>query len=44
MSCKNGESSAKPKSGRFRCKDCGAVVKKKKQVCEPKKIKSKKKG
>ena len=43
MSCKKGESSAKPRSGRFRCKDCGAVVKKKQQVCEPKKIKSKKK-
>ncbi len=27
------------KPGRYRCKDCGAVVKKKKEVCEPKKTK-----
>jgi hypothetical protein len=41
MSCKKGESTAKPKPGRYRCKDCGAVVKKqeKKDLCEPKKIK-----
>jgi len=41
MSCKKGESKAKPKPGRYRCKDCGAVVKKKKKedLCEPKKIK-----
>jgi hypothetical protein len=41
MSCKKGESSAKSKPGRYRCKDCGAVVKKKAEVCEPKKIKTK---
>ena len=41
MGCKKGKSKAKPKPGRFRCEDCDAVVKKKKQVCEPKKIKSK---
>ena len=41
MSCKKGESSAKPKKGRYRCTDCGAVVKKKDEVCEPKKIKAK---
>jgi len=41
MSCKKGESSTKSKPGRFRCKDCGAVVKKKRQVCDPKKIKVK---
>jgi hypothetical protein len=39
MKCKEGESAAKPKPGRYRCKDCAAVVKKKKEVCEPKKIK-----
>jgi len=41
MTCRKGESSAKPKPGRFVCKDCGAVVKKKQQVCDPKKIKAK---
>jgi transcription initiation factor TFIIIB Brf1 subunit/transcription initiation factor TFIIB len=41
MSCKKGESSSKPKKGRYRCKDCGAVVKKKAEVCEPKKIATK---
>ena len=39
MNCKKGESTAKPKEGRFRCADCDAVVKKKKKVCNPKKIK-----
>ncbi|MGD8439274.1 MAG: hypothetical protein PVG53_01970 [Holophagae bacterium] len=43
MSCLKGESKAKPKPGRFECDDCGAVVKKKADVCEPKKIKKKKK-
>ena len=43
MSCKKGESKAKPKPGRYHCKECGAVVKKKKKkdLCEPKKIKDK---
>jgi hypothetical protein len=43
MSCQKGESKVKPKPGRYRCKDCGAVVKKKKKkaLCEPKKIKNK---
>ncbi len=41
MSCKKGESTSKPKKGRYRCKDCGAVVKKKKEACDPKKIKAK---
>jgi hypothetical protein len=43
MSCKKGETKTKPKPGRYRCKECGAVVKKKKQkdLCEPKKIKNK---
>ena len=39
MSCKKGESKVKAKSGRYRSKDCGAVVKKKTKVCDPKKIK-----
>ena len=39
MKCKEGQSAAKPKPGRYRCKDCAAVAKKKKEVCEPKKIK-----
>jgi len=38
MKCKEGKSTAKTKLGRYRCKDCKAVVKKKKDVCEPKKI------
>lgn len=38
MSCKKGQSTAKPKPGRYLCKDCQAVVKKKSEVCEPKKI------
>ena len=43
MSCRKGKSKAKPKKGRFECTDCGAVVKKKKDICEPKKLKGKKK-
>ena len=40
MGCKKDESTAKPKPGRYRCKECGAVAKKKKNdLCEPKKIK-----
>jgi hypothetical protein len=38
MSCKKGESTAKPKPGRYRCKDCRAVVRKQSEVCDPKKI------
>lgn len=38
MSCKKGESTAKPGPGRYRCKDCRAVVRKKSEVCDPKKI------
>jgi hypothetical protein len=41
MSCQKGKSKAKAKPGRFRCTDCDAVVKKKKDACEPKKIKAK---
>lgn len=45
MSCRKGKSKTKPKPGRFQCSDCGAVVKKKSDVCEPTKVKEvKKKG
>ena len=39
VGCLKGKSKAKPKPGRFECEDCGAVVKSKKDACEPKKIK-----
>jgi hypothetical protein len=39
MSCRKGKYKTKPKVGAFRCAECGAVVKQKKDVCEPKKIK-----
>ena len=39
MSCRKGKSKVKPKLGRYRCEDCGAVVKKKSDACEPKKVK-----
>lgn len=39
MSCRKGKSKTKPKVGAFRCAECGAFVKQKKDVCEPKKIK-----
>ncbi len=44
MGCKKGKSKTKPKPGRFLCEDCGAVVKAKKDACEPKKIKATKKS
>ena len=44
MSCLKGKSKAKPMPGRFRCEDCGAVAKSKKDACEPKKIKGEKKA
>ena len=43
MGCRKGKSKVKPKQGRFRCEDCGAVVKKKADVCDPKKVKKSKK-
>ena len=43
MSCLKGKSKVKPKPGRFRCSDSGAVVKKKIDVCDPKKVKKNKK-
>jgi hypothetical protein len=39
--CLEGKSEAKKKPGRYQCKQCGAVSKKKKRICEPKKIKKK---
>lgn len=39
MSCKKGKSTHKEKPGNFKCKKCGAVVKKKGKVCKPSKIK-----
>jgi hypothetical protein len=39
VGCKKGESKVKAKPGRYSCRDCGAVAKKKDKVCEPKKIK-----
>jgi hypothetical protein len=44
VGCRKGQSKAKPKPGRYRCEDCGAVVKAKKEACEPKKIKGGKKA
>ena len=39
MGCLKGKDTPKPKPGRFVCKDCFAVAKKKKKLCKPKKIK-----
>ena len=39
MGCKKDESKVKAKPGRYRCRECGVVAKKKAKVCEPKKIK-----
>ena len=39
VTCLGGKSEAKPKPGRYECKQCGAVTKKKSHVCKPKKIK-----
>lgn len=39
MGCLGGKSEHKAKPGRYRCKRCGAVSKKKDRVCKPKKIK-----
>jgi hypothetical protein len=40
MSCLKGKSEHKEKPGRFKCKKCAAVSKKKNLLCKPKKIKS----
>lgn len=39
MGCCKGKSEAKAKPGRFRCKKCKAVSKKKGRLCKPRKIK-----
>jgi hypothetical protein len=40
MSCQKGKSKQKAKHGRHKCGKCGAVSKKKGDLCKPKKIKS----
>lgn len=40
MSCLKGKSENKPKEGRYICKKCDAVSKKKGHLCKPKKIKA----
>jgi len=40
MACLKGKSKSKPKPGRFECKKCGAVAKKKGKLCKPRKIKN----
>ena len=37
--CLKGKKTAPDKPGNFACKKCGATAKKKKDLCEPKKIK-----
>jgi transcription initiation factor TFIIIB Brf1 subunit/transcription initiation factor TFIIB len=39
MSCSKDKPIRKAKRGEFRCKDCGVVAKKKKNLCSPKKVK-----
>jgi len=39
MGCLKGEKKAKGKRGHFACKKCGAVSRKKKGLCKPKRIK-----
>jgi hypothetical protein len=39
MSCRKGKSKVKEPKGSFRCSKCDAVVKKKKDVCDPEKMK-----
>lgn len=39
MSCRKGKSKVKKKKATYQCTKCDAVVKKKKDVCEPKKLK-----
>jgi hypothetical protein len=39
MSCSKDKPRRKAKPGDFRCKDCGVVAKKKKNLCNPKKVK-----
>lgn len=39
MGCLKGKKKAKARPGNHTCRKCGAVDKKKKKICEPKKIK-----
>jgi hypothetical protein len=39
MSCLKGQGTDKRKPGRFQCKACGAVARKKGALCKPRKIK-----
>lgn len=43
MGCLKGKSKTKPKPGAYECPKCGAVVKKKGDVCKAKKIKDEEK-
>jgi len=38
VGCLKGRKTAKPKSGDYECKKCGATAKKKGKLCKPKKI------
>jgi hypothetical protein len=42
MSCLKGKSQVKKKEAKVTCEKCGAVAKKKDQVCKPVKVKPKK--
>jgi hypothetical protein len=39
MGCKKGNPVREARPGEFKCKECGVVAKKKKSLCEPKKVK-----
>ena len=39
MGCLKGKKKAKEKPGNYTCTRCGAVSKKKRDICKPKKIK-----
>jgi hypothetical protein len=39
MSCQKGKPIRKAQPGEFRCRECGVVAKKKKKLCNPKKVK-----
>ena len=39
LMCLKGKSEDKSEKGNYKCKKCGAVSRKKKHLCKPKKIK-----
>ncbi|MFO0791437.1 MAG: hypothetical protein U0805_18410 [Pirellulales bacterium] len=41
MPCEHNKPIRQAKPGDFRCRDCGFVAKKKKKLCNPKKVKKK---